>query len=70
MPRTVEGRKGINPGSAFSEDAKVACGMEVPTKEEVWTTIKQSPGEAWEGVKAHVPELSISEGPAGTQVPS
>lgn len=42
-----------------SEDPKIAevCGMQVPTKEMVWEIMKESPSQAWDVAKTHVPDL-------------
>lgn len=37
----------LDPDTASSEDVEKVCGMKVPTKEEVWQTIKDSPERAW-----------------------
>ena len=60
----------INPSIAYSEDTQVVCGREVPTSEEVWDAVTNSPSAAWDNVKAylpelgelHLPEISIGDG--------
>lgn len=47
----------FNPEVRFDPEAVEVCGLEVPTKDEVWMTIKTSPSKAWNGAKMYVPEL-------------
>jgi len=67
----------FNPDAAPDENVTTVCAMKVPTKEEIWIMVKAAPGDAWEGVKAWMPELpefpeidwstvwdSIEDGPA------
>ncbi|MGB5865038.1 MAG: hypothetical protein WBG95_12155 [Sulfitobacter sp.] len=35
-----------------SVDARVVCGLEVPSKEELWSTVQASPSAAWESAKS------------------
>ena len=47
-------------GSAESVADDAVCGMEPPTKKQVWDTIKHSPGAAWKAVKefgVNLPDL-------------
>ena len=48
-----------------SEDPSVAevCGLEVPSKEQVWEVVKASPGHAWEKAKGYVSDLPELELP-------
>ena len=41
----------ITLGSAEPVSDDAVCGMEPPTKKQVWDTIKKSPGTAWKAVK-------------------
>ncbi|WWR47690.1 hypothetical protein RZ517_05835 [Roseovarius sp. S88] len=50
-------RRALDPGSAPSEDEQTVCATRVPTAEEVWETVKASPGNAWQSAKAAVPTL-------------
>lgn len=60
----------INPSAAYSEDAKIVCGLKAPTREEVWEVVSNSPGQAWENLSSampdlgelHLPDLSFSAG--------
>ncbi len=47
----------FNPGLGADPEATEVCGMTVPTKEEIWQTVKSSPGKAWAAASAHVPDL-------------
>ena len=47
----------LNPNVDVSEEEQRVCGMEPPTREEVWAKVRSAPGEAWEGVQQYVPEL-------------
>ena len=38
----------VDPTQANPEDRDVVCGIEVPTKEELWEGIKSAPGAAWD----------------------
>lgn len=43
----------FNPELANDPSVEEVCGMKVPTKEEIWATVKASPGMAWDSaVKA------------------
>jgi len=39
----------FDPGLANDPSVDEVCGMKVPTKEEIWTAVKASPGMAWDG---------------------
>lgn len=41
----------------FLIDVAEGCGLQVPTKEEIWETVKESPGAAWELAKEAMPEV-------------
>lgn len=47
----------VNPAAGQTIEATTVCGLEVPSKEEVWTTAKSSPGKAWASAKTYVPDL-------------
>lgn len=47
----------FNPEAAFGADAKEVCGLRVPTAEEIWAKVKNSPGEAWAMAAAVMPDL-------------
>ena len=38
----------FNPDLANDPSVDEVCGLKVPTKEEVWETVKASPGKAWD----------------------
>lgn len=38
----------LDPDTARSDDRSAVCAMQIPTKQEVWVGIKQSPQVAWE----------------------
>ncbi len=39
----------LDPNKARSEDRSAVCALQIPTKEEVWSRIKESPNDVWEG---------------------
>lgn len=47
----------LDPSSANDPDVSEVCGMRVPTKEEIWTKVKVSPGAAWQMAKDALPDL-------------
>jgi hypothetical protein len=47
----------FNPEAASDAEAKEVCGMKVPTVEEIWAKVKNSPGEAWRMAKEALPDL-------------
>ena len=38
----------LDPDSARSDDRSAVCALQIPTKQEVWSSIKQSPQTAWD----------------------
>lgn len=38
----------FNPDLANDPSVEEVCGLKVPTKEEIWNTVKASPGKAWD----------------------
>lgn len=53
----------FNPDNATPVDHSEVCGSTVPTKEELWLSVKESPGEAWRKAKDAMPELPEFEAP-------
>lgn len=52
----------LNPDRAVPPEANAVCGMQAPTRAEIWAAIADSPGAAWEraqGFYAELPELSL-----------
>lgn len=47
----------FNPSAALDPEATEVCGMQVPTKDEVWQAVRSSPGKAWNGAKTYLPDL-------------
>ena len=47
----------FNPDNAVPADHSEVCGLTVPTKEEIWQFVKDSPGAAWAMAKDLMPEL-------------
>lgn len=39
----------VDPTRANTEDRDMVCGLQVPTKDELWQSIKTTPGAAWDG---------------------
>ena len=46
-----------NPSAELDAEALHVCGLQVPTKEEVWEAVKASPGAAWDAAADNLPEL-------------
>jgi Skp family chaperone for outer membrane proteins len=53
----------FNPDTTLDPDVSEVCGLEVPSKEVVWQTVKASPGKAWAAAKEYVPDLPDIEVP-------
>lgn len=51
--------KSFNPTVKLEDDVQQVCGLEVPTKEEVWESVKSSPAEAWAGIEEY--DLDLGE---------
>lgn len=47
----------LNPESADHDEVDRVCGMRVPTKEELWQTVKDSPSVAWDTAAQYSPDL-------------
>lgn len=50
----------MNPDALPPEDRDIVCGLQVPTREEAWQSVREAPGVAWAGaVSAYdqVPEV-------------
>lgn len=47
----------FDPSLAKPDEVQTICSLEVPTREELWETVKSSPGDAWRGAKDAVPTL-------------
>ena len=56
----------INPSLAYAADVKEVCGMQVPTKDEIWTSASTSPAVAWETAKSYAPDLEDWQFPQGS----
>jgi hypothetical protein len=53
------------------EDIRTVCGQTVPSKEEVWESVKTSPEKAWGSAKEQIPSLpKYSDGPERLTPPS
>lgn len=53
----------FNPENDFGPDATEVCGMKVPTADELWQTVKASPGAAWEVARSstpNIPEIDVN----------
>jgi hypothetical protein len=46
----------INPSLAYPTDVQEVCGMQVPSKQDVWFTVSNSPSAAWETTIAYMPD--------------
>lgn len=47
----------FNPDTALDPEVSEVCGRTVPSGEEVWQTVKASPGKAWASAREHLPDL-------------
>jgi len=47
----------VAPANLVDPTTEKVCGLEIPTKEEVWQQVKSSPGKAWDAAKSHLPDL-------------
>lgn len=47
----------FNPEEAIADGSPAVCSMEVPTRDELMTEIKNSPSKAWANAKSYVPSL-------------
>lgn len=47
----------FNPEKAVGPEVKEVCGMRVPSADELWATVKASPGDVWDGAKAAIPDV-------------
>jgi len=50
-------QQALNPDAAVDDKEKTVCAQRVPTREELWATVKKSPGNAWAKAKDVVPSL-------------
>ncbi|MRX49757.1 hypothetical protein GI374_04685 [Paracoccus sp. S-4012] len=52
----------MNPDRALPPEATAVCGMQAPSRTEIWNAVASSPGSAWEGAQGfydELPELSL-----------
>ncbi|RFP87775.1 hypothetical protein DZK27_10490 [Rhodobacteraceae bacterium 63075] len=61
-------RVALDPEAAIPEDRDAVCGLQVPTKEEIWERIKSSPSDVWdkvielyEGTVIKLPDLEMPD---------
>lgn len=47
----------FNPTATAEDDVQQVCGLEVPSRDEVWQTVRASPTQAWEAMKLYLPDL-------------
>jgi len=47
----------FNPDTSLDPEVSEVCGRTVPSGEEVWQTVKSSPGKAWASAREHLPDL-------------
>lgn len=50
-------RQAFNPDLAPSEESTTVCALEIPTREELWASVKASPRAAWEKARELTPTL-------------
>jgi hypothetical protein len=47
----------LSPGESDDAEVQRVCGLRIPTKEEVWATVKSSPGKAWAAASMYISDL-------------
>ena len=47
----------LSPGESDDAEVQRVCGLRIPTKEEVWVTVKSSPGKAWAAASMYISDL-------------
>lgn len=50
-------QKEIAPTEAYSEDERTVCGMEAPTRDDIWNHIKKEPLHMWNRSRDFLPDL-------------
>ena len=50
-------KRAFDPSLAPSDDQLTVCSIEVPTRQELWESIKSSPGRSWELAASFVPSM-------------
>lgn len=51
-------KRAISPETLPSEDEETVCNQPIPTREELWETVKSSPKAAWQAAKGRIPTLA------------
>ena len=54
----------IDPSKEFGPDQSAVCGLSVPTREEVWESVRSGSLEAWNGSREYLPSLPNYELPS------
>jgi len=47
----------LSPGESDDAEVQRVCGLRVPTKEEIWASVKSSPGKAWAAASMYISDL-------------
>lgn len=47
----------FNPDTSLDPEVSEVCGRSVPSGQEIWQTVKDSPGKAWASAREHLPDL-------------
>ena len=47
----------LDPSKKPSKEQSTVCALPIPTRDELWTTVRESPGRAWAVAREHVPTL-------------
>lgn len=55
--RATTGIRAISPEKSLDEKQKLVCAMRVPTREELWESMKSSPKTAWTSARNAIPTL-------------
>lgn len=50
-------QRAISPETMPSEDEKTVCNQPIPTRDELWETVKRSPKAAWQTARGAIPTL-------------
>lgn len=51
-------RRAFNPNLPPSNETTTICAMEVPSREDIWEMVKESPGAAWDKAREFTPSLA------------
>jgi hypothetical protein len=47
----------LDPSKKPSEEQTTVCALRIPSREELWTSVREAPGDAWTAAREYVPSL-------------